>query len=191
MINIQILNNTIITPDTVATGGISVGAADNFVGIMLNNYFGANSGNVIKNNIVVSRNPRNFALFNTTSEANPFSTYDMSNNLWYTVGSATPIHWGPDTNSTYTYTIAQWKALAGSTHGLGDISSDPLFAGGANIFAPSYYFPTSPSPTRGAAVTLSGFVNDYSGVTRSVPWTIGALELVGAPQAPKNLRILP
>ena len=35
MINISILNNTIITPDTVVPGTVSVGDADNFLGISL------------------------------------------------------------------------------------------------------------------------------------------------------------
>ena len=42
----------------------------------------------------------------------------------------------------------------------------------------------STSPNIGAAVTLSGFSDDYDGVTRSVPWDMGAFEGGSTPPPP-------
>ncbi len=188
MININLLNNTIITPSTVASWSSTAGDSENFTGILLNNVWSANSGNIIKNNIVISRNARNYALYYQTSETNPFATYSMSNNLWYNTNSATPIHWGTSYTSQDDRTLAQWKALPGSTHGQGDLSADPIFAGVGDVFSSSYYYPSPTSPNIGAGVTLQGFSTDFAQRTRPTSWAIGALELGSlAPTAVPNI----
>lgn len=186
MINIKMLNNTIITPDTVVPGTVTVGDRDNYIGILLDNSFNVNSGNEIKNNIVVARNARNFALYYQTTEADPFSSYDISNNIWYNTSNSTPIHWGSDYRAIYDYSLADWKVLPGSIHGVGDLSLNPQFTGGANLFSPEYYVPTLTSPAVGAGVVLAGYSADYFNVIRPAAWTMGALEAF----PPSNLRII-
>ena len=183
MINIHILNNTIITPDFSVPGTVTIGDGDNFLGINLANYWMVGTGNIIKNNIVVARNARNYALYTQTantytgeSPSDTFAPYDMSNNLWYNSASSTPIHWGANYDTKHDKTLAQWQALPGASHGIGDLSADPLFVSGVSIFKPSYYYPMLASPTIKAGITLQGFLSDFENKARPVAWTLGALE---------------
>ncbi len=190
MIDVTIANNTIIVPDFQAPGAITPSSGDNFIGIILQNPFGANTGNVIKNNIVVSRNSANYALYSENSDTDSFAPYTMSNNLWYTVESTTPIHWGSSYGAAYDRTLAQWQALSGTAHGQGDISADPLFTGGSDPFTASYYTLSSRSPALGAGATLQGFSTDFYSNARPAAWAIGAVEKLSTAPFIKSMIII-
>lgn len=173
--NIKIFNNTIVTPDDTSEFASNPGDGTNFFGIGLRDYYGTATGNEIINNIIVARNSRNYAIWAETN-GDMFSKFTLISNLIFNTAATTPIHWGPTYDTTYDFTLSQWQALSGTAHGAGDLSVSPVFTGGANAFAVTYYALATGSPAIGAGAMLSGFTTDINGATRSIPWDMGAIE---------------
>jgi len=188
MVRIRIVNNTIIVPDYPVPGTVTVGDADNFLGVYLNNSRGANEDNVINNNIIVVGHSRNYALYNRDTDTDTFATYGLSNNLYYNSAYTKPIHWGGTYNTIYDYTLDVWKSLQGTTHGQNSLSVDPNFTRGADKHAASYYIPTDHSPVLEGGVPLSGFNTDFYEDLRTINWSIGAVQKYS--QTPRIISIM-
>lgn len=187
MKNVDILNNTFVTPSTPVDFDTNDGSGDNYFALGIIDKYDTASDSEIANNIIVARNAKNYALWSETN-GSMFDKYNLHHNLIFNTASSTPIHWGPDYQTTHDKTLAQWQALPGGTaHGLGDISADPAFTGGSNMYSSTYYLPAPKSPALEAGATLKGFSKDFNGRTRPTAWAIGALE-IGTP-APKIITI--
>jgi hypothetical protein len=72
----------------------------------------------------------------------------------------TPIHWGPSYPTTYDYTLPQWQALPGSSHGASDIQADPLLTDPTNLIDVTAKIPLTGSPALESAVN-DGVTLDY------------------------------
>jgi hypothetical protein len=76
------------------------------------------------------------------------------------------------TDYNFVTTMGSYAAVSGFGEAHGINGGNPqLTNAGANDF-----HLLSSSPAIGRAVTLTGYVDDFDGHTRSVPWDIGAFE---------------
>ena len=125
----------------------------------------------IRNNILLSQTAsRSIVYIETSATSVPvtdLATFTADYNVNDPDGYATPFH---ITGTNYTF--AQWQGLGYDTHG---DEGTPTFSSGWELAA-------SDTLAKGLGVDLSGsFTDDYLGLTRSVPWDIGAYKYVAPP----------
>ncbi|OFZ20482.1 MAG: hypothetical protein A2X94_10745 [Bdellovibrionales bacterium GWB1_55_8] len=163
MINSIIANNTIIMPDSLLCPyGI-------YAGFELLNNNGLNVGSYFVNNVIIS-NQADQMLLHIGSGAEAGVTF--LNNVYHAPNNPTPYWLG-----SYPYVKDNFGLYKAAT-GLDSNSSyaDPSFAGGSNVFLPSFYNPAEGSPLLGHGTVQSGFSTDFNSNTRGPQWTVGAFE---------------
>lgn len=177
----RVYNNIFLGSTT--NGLLTVGTADGSTTYAQNNTFVMNSGANAAVNVggssastTLTVNLRNNIVSGGSYLSINYSgtvTIDSDYNLvyGYTPGFPGPVTSGvADTLGAVAW--ATWQAGGDDTHSLIDLN--PLLSGA--------YRPMSGSPPVGAGQNLSGlFTTDYDGVTRTVPWDLGALIAVATP----------
>ncbi|MBE7490999.1 MAG: right-handed parallel beta-helix repeat-containing protein [Planctomycetes bacterium] len=158
----QVYNNTMVNVAKSQNGGIRIASADK----------GPPAGVVtcrdctIRNNIIVlgSASARPMLFMGNNSHQ---GTLTMSNNRYYKTGGTAVYWWEP--TGQYGLNLAGWKTASGTDGN--STEGDPMLNAGWHLNAGS--------PCIDAAMTLSGFADDYDGNTRAGAWDIGADETGG------------
>jgi hypothetical protein len=154
--NVTFEYNTVVAPQNLVNGETVL------VGVLIPYAGGGNTNSIFENNVVYASNPSMYALYSTDqpSSGNGFVGLTLDHNLWFHLGSTTPIHWGPSYNTQYDYTLAQWQVLPGTAHGTADLDADPLLTDVTNITDVTTKVPFPTSPALNTAVS-DGVTYDY------------------------------
>jgi len=125
---------------------------------------GVSTNAIVKNNII-SRTSGNCLYV----RADSVTGFVSNNNDFHKAGSANVANYNGSTYST----LALYQAA--SSQDANSISADPLFVDSPSLGA-DYYKLQRPSPCRRIGADLSGtFTTDYYGLTRRLPWHLGAI----------------
>jgi Calx-beta domain/Right handed beta helix region len=179
--NVKILHNTIVVPDAKVPGETT------FSGIQLSSNEGNNTGSIIRNNVVYGGEATTWLLEGQIDAglADSFKGLSIDHNLWFHRLNTKPFHWG--VNWSDDWTPSQWRALAGTAHGAGDVNADPKLVDATNLADVTTKEPGSSSPAFGAAIA-TGVTKDHDFCTRSATApTLGAFEVAGSAPPPPPL----
>lgn len=163
----RIYNNTIVVPK-VTDGEKILGNV--ISGMSIPYYRGRNRNSEIRNNLVVASDSYSWLIHRADNPGagDGFVGLTLTNNLLYHATKAAPYFWGS------ALTHAQWVALAGTAHGAGDVTADPLLVNSGTLL-PLDKRVQAGSPAIGAG-RPNGLVDDWQTAARGSPPDIGALE---------------